>query len=213
MGCGAWAGECRESEKPVHKVCLDGFEIGKTEVTQEQWKLVMGFNPSYFDKGGNYPVESVSWEEAQEFIRRLNKLTGRRYGLPTEAQWEYAARSGGKPQKYAGGDNLDILGWYNANSKNTTHPVGQKEANGLDTYDMSGNVWEWCQDWYDGDYYKIIPDRNPKGPETGSRRVVRGGSWDNGAQNCRSATRFFLWPDYRLSRVGFRLSRSVALGP
>jgi len=213
MGCGAWDGECNEDEKPVHKVCLDAFEIGKTEVTQQEWLGVMGFNPSYFDKGGNYPVENVSWEDAQEFIRRLNKLTGKRFGLPTEAQWEYAARSGGKQQKYAGGDNLDSLGWYRGNSNSSTQPVGQKDANGLGIHDMSGNVWEWCQDWYGRDYYRVSSERNPQGPETGSDRVMRGGSWDVVAQGCRSAVRVFLAPGYRSSFVGFRLSRSVALGP
>ena len=213
MGCGAWDRECREDEKPVHKVCLDGFEIGKTEVTQEQWMVVMGFNPSYNVEGRNYPVERVSWEDAQEFIRRLNKLTGKRFGLPTEAQWEYAARSGGKPQKFAGSDNLDSLGWCGANSKDTSHPVGQKDANGLGIYDMSGNVWEWCHDWYGSDYYKISPERDPKGPETGSYRVMRGGGWNFGARLCRSAVRLYNAPDYRSNFVGFRLSRSVALGP
>jgi formylglycine-generating enzyme required for sulfatase activity len=213
MGCGDWDGECEKDENPVHKVCLDGFEIGKTEVTQEQWKGVMGFNPSYFDRGGNYPVENVSWENAEEFIRRLNKLTGKRFGLPTEAQWEYAARSGGKQQKYAGGNNLDSLGWYSNNSNFGTHPVGQKDANGLDIHDMSGNVWEWCQDWYGIDFYEVSPERNPKGPETGSRRVIRGGGWINDAQNCRSARRIRIAPDDRNFHVGFRLSRSVSLGP
>ena len=213
MGCGDWDGECSDDEKPVHRVCLDGFEIGRTEVTQDQWKQIMGYDPSSFKNEGNNPVERVSWDDVQEFIRRLNQMAGKRFRLPTEAEWEFAARSGGKPEKYAGGDNLDKLGWYGGNSKNATHPVGQKLANGLGIYDMSGNVWEWCQDWYAGDYYKNSPEKNPQGPETGTLRVVRGGSWGDVAFYCRSAYRFSYTPAGRIFYLGFRLARSVTLGP
>ena len=170
----------------------------------------MGYNPSYFKKGGRYPVESVSWDHVQEFIRRLNiveEKAGRRFRLPTEAEWEFAARSGGKEQKYAGDGNLNELAWYGENSGRETHPVGEKKPNGMDIFDMSGNVWEWCQDWYGIDYYEDSPPRNPRGPESGSSRVIRGGGWYYGARYCRSAHRNDYVPGYRdFNLVGFRLA-------
>ncbi len=133
MGCGTWTSDCDSDEKPVHEVCLDSFWMGKHEVTQGEWKKIMGNNPSTFKKGDKYPVERVSWNDAQEFIRRLNAKTGGRgkFRLPTEAEWEYACRSGGKPQKYAGGSDPDRVAWYGSNSGGSTHPVGTKAANGL----------------------------------------------------------------------------------
>ena len=211
MGCGEWDGECLVNEK-LHSVRVDTFEIGKYEVTQDEWERIMGYNPSYFKKGGRYPVENVSWHHVQEFIRRLNVLAGKRgkkFRLPTEAEWEFAARSGGKPQKYAGGSNLDELAWYYKNSGSGTHPVGQKKKNDLEIFDMSGNVWEWCQDWYDSEYYKTGPRDNPKGPESGATRVIRGGSWYINAQYCRSAFRYNIEPGDRYFNVGCRLARSV----
>ncbi len=183
-------GDGDSDEKPVHEVCVDDFYIGKYEVTQGQWKAIMGNNPSYFkDCGDNCPVEDVSWNDIQDFINKLNqKITpsiplnkgGLRgmYRLPTEAEWEYAARSGGKSEKWAGTSNESELGdyaWYDKNSESKTHPVGQKKPNGIGLYDMSGNVWEWVNDWYDEDYYKNSPQNNPKGPNSGSLRVNRGG--------------------------------------
>jgi formylglycine-generating enzyme required for sulfatase activity len=185
-GCGDWDDECVGNEQPVRQVCLDPFHLGKYEVTQEQWERLMGYNPSWFRKGGQYPVESVSWHDVQEFMRRLTQLTDERFRLPTEAEWEFAARSGGKPEKYAGGSDVDALAWYAANSGRSSHPVGQKVPNGLGMHDMSGNVWEWVQDWYDRDYYQTSPARNPQGPETGADRVLRGGSAE-GAASRRSA--------------------------
>ncbi|MBI5205372.1 MAG: SUMF1/EgtB/PvdO family nonheme iron enzyme [Nitrospirae bacterium] len=165
----------------AHEVCLDDFYIGKYEVTQGQWKAIMGNNPSYFkDCGDNCPVEQVSWSDAQDFIRKFNNKSGKNYRLPTEAEWEYSARSGGKNEKYSGTSNESELAdyaWYYKNSGNKTHPVGQKKPNGLGLYDMSGNVWEWVNDWYDSDYFKNSPKNNPTGPSSGKDRVLRGGSW------------------------------------
>lgn len=145
----------------------------------------MGSNPSHFSScGDKCPVESVSWNDAQDFISRLNSRTGKRYRMPTEAEWEYAARSGGKREKYAGGNDVDAVAWYGSNSGSRTHPVGQKQPNGLGLYDMSGNVWEWCQDWYGGSYYNQSSRDNPGGPSSGSSRVIRGGGWVNAAGAC-----------------------------
>ena len=176
----------------------------------------MGYNPSRSGKGGHYPVERVSWNHAQQFIRRLNQMARARFRLPTEAEWEFAARSGGKREKYAGGSNVGDLAWYRANSGSSSHPVGQKAPNGLGLHDMSGNVWEWSQDWYDSDYYtreKSEPVWNPQGPDIGDSRVLRGGGWGGVFQGCRAAIRYSNAPDNRDSYLGFRLARSVALGP
>ena len=195
------------NDKPAHKVCVSDFSIGKYVVTQAQWFAVMGSNPSEF-KGDRRPVEQVSWDDAQEFIAKLNQLTGRRYRLPTEAEWEYAARSGGKHEKWAGTSNETELGnysWLNDNSGENTHEVGQKRPNGLGLYDMSGNVEEWCADWYDGHYYQISPEKNPRGPSSGSYRVIRGGGWDITAGLARAANRHRNTPDSGNNGIGFRL--------
>ena len=167
-------------EKPVHTVTVSSFYIGKTEVTQELWVAVMGSNPSYFKKGGNYPVESVSWNDVQEFLKKLNAITGKQYRLPTEAEWEYAARGGNKSRgyKYSGGNNIEDIAWYEGNSSQETHPIATKAPNELGIYDMSGNVMEWCQDWYNSEYYSQSPSNNPQGASSGINRVLRGGSWD-----------------------------------
>ena len=177
MGCGPWTSDCFDDEKPVHEVCVDGFWIGKYEVTQGQWKKVMGKNPSrfkstLFKRRNKYPVDSVSWHDAKAFIKRLNSRSSYKFRLPTEAEWEYAARSGGKPEKYAGGSNVDIVAWYSRNSDGHTHPVGTKAPNGLDIYDMSGNVWELCEDIYGH-----------------GNHVARGGSWFTDDHQCRSSHR------------------------
>ena len=194
-------------EKPIHRVCLSAYDIGKYEVTQAQWQKIMGNNPSYF-KGRNKPVEKVSWDDVQGFIRKLNQQTGKNFRLPTEAEWEYACRSGGRDQKYCGGNNLNSVGWYSDNSGRKTHDVGQKQANGLGLYDMSGNVWEWVEDWYGDDYYSNGPSNNPHGASGGSFRVFRGGSWYNFASFLRSANRFRSSPDNRFYYLGFRLART-----
>jgi len=169
-------GDGSPEEKPVHSVCVDNFAIGKYEVTQGQWKKIMGNNPSRFSTcGDNCPVEHVSWNNAQEFIQRLSKKSGRSYRLPTEAEWEYACRSGGKNEKYCGGNDANVVAWHEQNSGNETHSVGQKQPNGLGLFDMSGNVAEWVEDWYDETYYQESPRDNPKGQSTGKLRVLRGG--------------------------------------
>jgi len=198
-------------EKPVHEVTLDSFCISKYPVTQGQWKAIMKNNPSKFKKGDNYPVEWVSWNDAQKFIKKINKMNINNYvfRLPTEAEWEYAARSGGKKEKYAGGDNLDELAWYSNNSNNTTHPVGKSRPNGLGLYDMSGNVWEWCADIYSDNAYSKHSKTNPVYFErnTGSR-VLRGGSWKSFAKECQTNNRD--WHEFcrRSSFYGFRIVAS-----
>jgi formylglycine-generating enzyme required for sulfatase activity len=197
------------SAKPVHKVTLSSFNIGKFEVTQLQWVTVMGSNPSKFENCDNCPVENVSWDDIQVFIKRLNQKTGKTYRLPTEAEWEFAASGGIKSMSkvYSGaGDELDNVGWYYDNSSHKTNPVGQKKANEIGIYDMSGNVDEWCQDWYDEHYYANSPTENPTGPATGTVRVRRGGCWNDAAHYCRIANRYFSAPELRFLTFGFRLA-------
>jgi len=193
------------NEKPVHKVHLDGFWMGKYEVTQGQWQKIMGTNPSSFKSGDNYPVERVSWKDAQAFIQKLSSPSGKRFSLPTEAQWEYAARSGGKAERYSGGSNLDRVAWHDGNSGNKTHPVASKLANGLGIYDMSGNVWEWCKDVYDENAYGNHSRNNPVSTSGSSGRVLRGGGWFNSPGGCRAARRYGYDPSRRRSYYGFRL--------
>jgi len=203
-------GDGAQDEKAVHKVCIDNFYLGRYEVTQRQWVEVMGNNPSIVICD-DCPVERVSWYDAQEFLKRLNQKTGGNYRLPAEAEWEYAARSGGKEEKYAGTSNegeLEEYAWYYDNSGNKTHPAGQKKPNGLGLYDMTGNVWEWVADWYDENYYSRSPEGNPKGPDSGIGRVLRGGSCDFGPTIVRAAYRFGYYPDSRkLNFSGFRIAR------
>lgn len=169
-------------DEELHTVSLSTFYMGETEVTQALWKAVMGNNPSYF-KGDNLPVERVSWTDCQEFIRKLNQLTGKNFRLPTEAEWEYAARGGNKSRgyKYSGSNYLDDVAWYEDHSGDKTHPVKSKKPNELGIYDMSGNVFEWCSDWYDYDYYRKSPSNNPQGPSKGPgsdpAHVTRGGGF------------------------------------
>jgi formylglycine-generating enzyme required for sulfatase activity len=208
MGCtGEQGNDCYPGEGPVHQVTLSNFYMGKYEVTQAQWKAVMGSNPSNF-KGDNLPVEKVSWNDVQEFIRKLNAQTGKHYRLPTEAEWEYAARGGNKSRKYkySGSNALESVAWYGDNSGSTTHPVGTKSANELGIYDMSGNVWEWCSDWSGA--YPASAQNNPVGALSGSDRVYRGGSWYIIAGSCRVAIRFDYSPGNSGSDLGFRLACS-----
>ena len=200
QGCDAY-----DWEKPVHSVTLSGYYIGKTEVTQALWKAVMGSNPSYF-KGDDLPVECVSWDDCQEFIRKLNSLTGQHFRLPTEAEWEFACRGGNNSlgYKYSGSDNIDNVAWYCDNSGDETHPVATKSPNELGIHDMSGNVWEWCSDWYDK--YSSGALTNPKGPESGSLCVRRGGCRSYSARNCRSSFRHFNFPAHRYGSLGLRLA-------
>ena len=211
MGCTSeQGGDCESDENPSHQVTLSDYFIGQTEVTQGLWRAVMGSNPSYFQKGDNYPVEKVSWNDCQEFIRKLNnmlssELDGKRFCLPTEAQWEYAARGGKKSghYKYAGSNNIGSVAWYGDNSDSSTHPVGQKVANELGLYDMSGNVWEWCHDWNDS--YTGGSQTNPTGAASGYSRVYRGGSWYFNAWYCRVSNRDNYSRDYSYCDLGLRL--------
>ena len=195
-------GDAESDEKPVHSVTLSGYYIGKTEVTQALWKAVMGNNPSRF-KGDNLPVEWVSWNDCQEFIRKLNALTGQHFRLPTEAEWEFACRGGNNSRgyKYSGSNYIDNVAWYSDNSGGNTHPVATRSPNELGIYDMSGNVWEWCADWY-GDYSSGA-QTNPKGPYGGSYRVYRGGSWGDFVGNCY---RYYYYPTIRGNCLGLRLA-------
>jgi formylglycine-generating enzyme required for sulfatase activity len=202
-----------KNEKPIHKVCVDDYYIGKYEVTQKQWLEIMGSNPSYFKNCDNCPVEHVSWNDVQEFIKKLNQKTEQNYRLPREAEWEYAAKGGietiheSSQTKYAGSNNIGDVAWYTSNSGNETHKVGTKQANELGIYDMSGNVWEWCSDWYGSDYYKNSPRNDPQGPSSGTCRVLRGGSWYDLAGNCRVANRGGSSPGLTSFNDGFRLAR------
>lgn len=177
-----------DNEGPIHPVAMNDYYIGKHEVTQALWKAVMGSNPSNF-KGDNLPVENVSWFECQVFINKLNTLTEMSFRLPTEAKWEYAARGGNRSRgyKYSGSDTISDVAWYHDNA-GSTHPVGTKKANELGIHDMSGNVWEWCYDWYD--CYYSSPQTAPDGPSTGSGRVIRGGSYWDDTKFCRSIYRY-----------------------
>lgn len=218
MGCTSeQGGDCHSDEQNVRRVTVDGFYIGMLEVTQSQWEKVVGTSisqqrnkadPDFSLKGvgPDYPMYYVSWDEAIEFCRLLSNKTGRTYTLPTEAQWEYAARGGNKNEgaKYAGSNMIDAVAWYTDNSGSSTHIVGSKRANALGIYDMSGNVWEWCKDWYANSYVSYDTN-NPVGPSSGSDRVDRGGGWDSNASSCRVADRDGSPPGDRYNDLGFRV--------
>ncbi len=204
-------GDGLPSERPLHEVCVDSFYLGKYEVTQGQWKKIMGGNPSHFkDCGENCPVESVSWADVQSFIAEMNNLSGQKYRLPTEAEWEYAARDGGKMVKWAGTSSeskLTDYAWYDANSGDKAHQTGRKKPNALGFYDMSGNVWEWTNDLYSETYYQKSSRDNPAGPQEGENRVLRGGCWLDRPADVRSSLRFFFAPKTGFKSIGFRLVR------
>lgn len=201
-------------EKPVHRVSIkQPFAIGKTEVTQKEWRQVMDSDPEElkFEGRDDCPVENVSWHDAKSYIKKLNELTGKTtYRLPSEAEWEYACRGGKADEKYCGGNNVDAVAWHTKNSSNKTRPVAQKQANVFGLYDMSGNVYEWVEDWYHGDYNGAPQDGSawltggdPK------NRVLRGGSWWSDPWSVRSAERHSNWPIHRDTRVGFRVARTL----
>lgn len=205
MGCSKGDRDCQSEEKPEHKVKITNpFYMGKYEVTQGQWEKVMGSNPSHFKNcGADCPVEQVSWEDVQEFIEILNSSGKETYRLPTEAEWEYAARAGTNTPRYG---NLDAIAWYDKNSGGKTHPVGKKKPNAFGLYDMLGNVFEWTTDFFDENYYRSSPKLDPKGPESGSGRVLRGGTLYNDMQDVRISYRFSYDPNFRNDRRnGFRL--------
>lgn len=206
MGCTSEQGsDCCVDESPYHRVTItNDYYIGKFEVTQELYEAVMGVNPSYW-KAFDRPVEQVSWNDAMEFCSELSRLTGRRFTLPTEAEWEYAARGGKKSTnaKYSGSSSIATVAWYDGNSGSQTHPVGRLRANELGIYDMSGNVWEWCLDWMGN--YSSATQTDPMGPGSGSCRVHRGGSSGNYDERCRVARRYCYSPDDRNIYGGFRV--------
>ena len=210
MGCTREQERCRGNEKPAHQVEVHSFEISKYEVTQEVWAAVMGENPSHFDNCPQCPVEQVSWEDVQAFLQKLN-TGGGRYRLPSEAEWEYAARGGSQSRGYAytGSDTLDAVGWYAENSGEKTHPVGQKQANELGLYDLSGNVYEWVQDCWNESYAGAPSDGQAWERGDCIRRVLRGGSWADVPRYLRSADRGWSSVDYRRNSIGFRIARSL----
>ena len=200
-------------EKPVHTVCVGDYHLGKTEVTQKQWKDIVGDNPSRFECD-DCPVERVSWHDVQNFIKKLNEKTGINYRLPTEAEWEYAARSGGWKEQWAGTNNDEIIGeyaWYSSTAADRTHAVAGKTPNGIGLYDMMGNVWEWCSDIYDREYYEHSPSKDPQALRhiEGSSRVLRGGGWRSNVNYLRTTDRNHFNPtSKKFSDIGFRLARS-----
>jgi formylglycine-generating enzyme required for sulfatase activity len=227
MGCVSGIG-CADDEEPVHRVCLDGFWLGKYEVTQAQWEKIMGSNPSNFP-GDSHPVEKVSWHDVQQFLQRLNGNAGKTmYRLPTEAEWEYAARAGTTTSRFWGDDPDDACQYANVHDQTSkqvntfewevhhcddgyavTAPVGSFHPNAFGLYDMSGNVWEWCQDWYSSEYYAKSSGENSQGPSSGKSRVLRGGSWYDNPHSCRSASRNWGHPGNRYYSRGFRVVSSV----
>lgn len=197
-------------ERPPHNVCLSDFYIGKYEVTQKQWQSVMGNNPSHFREcGPDCPVDEISWNDVQNFLKTLNKKSGKKYRLPTEAEWEYAARSSGREEQYAGANSPNDVAWFADTSGANIHPVGQKQPNGLGLYDMTGNVWEWVQDWYGLNYYRESPKNDPKGPKSGNMRVVRGGCAISDRDFLKTNFRTLIDPADRLNMVGFRVAISA----
>jgi formylglycine-generating enzyme required for sulfatase activity len=200
-------------EKPIHDVILDDFYIGKYEVTQAQWYSIIDKDPSlrYFPGCDSCPVERVTWDHVQEFIYKLNELSGMNFRLPTEAEWEYAARGGSfsRGYKYSGSNSADTVAWKDGNAGNKAHPIGRKKPNELGIYDMSGNLYEWCYDWYSPGYYEISPKENPTGPAEGTTRVIRGGSWYFDSSGLRVTEREGGIPDLRYGYIGFRLCRSA----
>jgi formylglycine-generating enzyme required for sulfatase activity len=209
QGCHANAGECSANEKPTRRVQVRPFWLGKTEVTQGQWKRVMTNNPSAFKKGDDYPVEQVSWDDAQAFIRRLNAQSGQSYRLPSEAEWEYACRGGGKPVTYGtASGSLDRSTANFGQNEDGTTPAGKYSPNALGLSDMTGNVWEWTQDVYDGNAYRSGSADNPVNEGSGAYRVFRGGGWNYEPRDLRCSRRFGNTPSLRNYDLGFRLARS-----
>ena len=204
MGAAVEQNDAHYNEKPAHQVAVDGYWIAATEVTQAQWKAVMGSNPSTF-KGEDNPVDNVSWRDAQTFCEKLSRMTGKRYALPTEAQWEYAARGGNKSKgtKYSGSSKADMVAWHDGNSDNTSHPVAQKRPNELGLYDMSGNLYEWCCDRYAP--YTSAPQTNPTGAASGDYYTLRGGSWHYAEQTCRITDRINDLPQCVNDYYGLRI--------
>ena len=211
MGCTADQGaECTHDEYPVHQVHISSFRLLKTELTQGMWKAVMGINPSGNQRSDQFPVENVSYNDIDIFIERLNKISGHHYRLPTEAEWEFAARGGIKSRAtlYSGSDDANNVSWNIGNSSNSSHIVGYKNANELGLFDMSGNVWEWCSDWY-GDFHSA-EESDPRGSVDGTDKIIRGGSYAGAIWFCRNAIRMHYAPSYKSHFIGFRLAEDSA---
>lgn len=199
-------------EKPTHIVSLSTFEIGKYEVTQRQWSSVMGEGHAFFHADcDSCPADNVSYLKISEFLLKLNQLTGQHFRLPTEAEWEFAARGGNRSHgfRYSGSNIVDSVAWKPGNAGNISHPVGLLKPNELGIHDMSGNVWEWCSDLYQPDFYQFSPKENPQGPVTGTRYVIRGGSWYFDSTGLQVTDRDKSTPEVRYGYVGFRLCRSL----
>lgn len=220
MGASEEQADPYEDELPAHEVKITkDFYILETEVTQGLWRTVMGNSPtasgpawtSGYGLGSTYPAYYVNYSDVQSFITTLNKFTGLTFRLPTEAEWEFAARGGNRSQgyQYSGSNAIGDVAWYSLNSDTTTHKVKTMSPNELGLYDMSGNVWEWCSDWYDENYYEYSPSKNPTGPATGTYRVFRGGVWFSASRFCRNAFRSAGYPKDRSPYVGFRIAMSV----
>jgi len=224
MGCTPEQGGCRNDQKPAHEVVLSDFYIGKYEITQKQWFEIMGTDvhqqrdkcskdlwTDSESKGDNHPMHCVSWDDTQEFIKKLNEKTGKHYRLPTEAEWEYAARGGNKSRgyMYSGSNDADEVAWHKGNSERELHPIGMKKANEIGIYDMSGNAWEWVEDWFARVYSNDSIVRDPQGPASGWQHIRRGGNWMLDAGFARVAYRFSI-PEYSRTDVlmGFRLALS-----
>lgn len=201
--------ECYAQEKPRHIVTLNTYYIDKFDITQKEWKAVMGTSPAA-KYCADCPVVNVTWFEAQEFINKLNQMSNKNYRLPTEAEWEYAAKGGNKSHgyKYAGGNEARTVAWYDSTISKTVHPVGQMAPNELGLFDMSGDVWQWCSDWFNDKYYSTSPSSNPTGPARGTTRCVRGGSWWGPMRDCRVANRDQFPPESKDDDVGFRIVRN-----
>lgn len=202
MGSDDW--DSFKDERPVHKVTLSPFLIGQTEVTQDLWRSVMGMNPSKRENANN-PVDCVSWNDCQVFIKKISLLTGYNFRLPTEAEWEFAARGGNYENKYSGSNVIGKVAFMGDNSASTAHSVAQREPNGYNLYDMTGNVWEWCSDWYAETYESNIEANDPIGPVNGIEHVIRGGSWNCMPRVCRVTNRYKCPPDGYRDDLGLRL--------
>lgn len=202
---------CTADEQPPHKVNLESFYICKYEVTQKDWIEIMGTDPNFEGECETCPIEGVSWKDVQQFITKLNDKSGKQFRLPTEAEWEFAARGGKKSQNfyYSGSNNAAEVSWFSVKTEDKLHPVGQKKANELGLFDMSGNVWEWCSDIYAADYYSKSPADNPTGPQEGKDKVLRGGSWYNQSFDSRVTARYRFYPTFRTNANGFRLAMTV----
>jgi len=206
MGCRSITYDCEDDEIPVHNVCLNDYWLGKYEVSQQQWLKIMGENKSYFKDKGEYPVENVSWDDAQRFIDLISKQARKSFRLPTEAEWEYAARSADKQVRYAAANSVDAVAWYMGSWGKGTLPVKSGKPNGLGLYGIPGNVCEWCADWYGEDYYKKSFRINPVGPATGDYRVYRGVSWDGSPRYTRASFRYRAEPSFHDVNLGVRLA-------